>query len=1065
MDLNDRERSSSPGPSPLLERKYIALESADVNRPKQWRLKIEEWLQENEKEQERERKLRDKIALERLKRQEMEQREPEVFPSVDDKSDDWKSGKNLATLHEVKTDSEIYTNKVKNDKQNDSLVKSPEMAESIPLKDKSKWRKSNLNVANSSESINDERRRSRSRKTVSDPDIDDTISFYIRSNDTQSCEKIMPYDKKEAMLPNYGQPNKQIEDMPNITSSSTTYPVLATSMDVNTNSLNDILKQKEGSNAKSELNIPKEEKTEIDPGVLIGRSRFYHSMREPSFHTTEQKFHRSAASDDELLDTKDYSKSRKDGKIKIADDEELKNTSSEKDEEGNFDRFSYMRKTTRRMKSRNKLQENETKKSDDVLNEEIKNGSKNLPFERNPKDSTFQKTENVKENNSDDSNFMEAALKEINQSSKEIQNLCDDKGKIPGGIFTKYASDNVKVQENGDEQKKKEKHSSLKARLSKRLLSLTENLKVVAKPSDPVDPSSMQPVTEDKKTSVISECPCPSIEKVLNERRASLKEEMPNPIMEHREKVLAQPIQDIVQNLVKHKLPQTPSDYNPIVISKPQFFKEGYTADTNNVKIIHATPIIHDVKELEAYPVTKGKEECEKDEGFEETQSQLSEAASQGAGSNYDTDLADSPRSVRQAKDSNAVKVTTLPQNAETKLSQKIKDKDKKSIDEIPVVIPSEKVEKLTLPKNYVSSSSNMNRNQSMKRGVQGRTQERIRSSLSNSERLQNSEVGADKKNPQQTLSTLKNSSENKNCTRPVTTNLHSNLRSSQDSVSSAGSRTIKKQILRGLGNMNETSPKIGRRVAAYTKAIKSMTSNLRASKKFENYDVTQSMPPTPSEEKKTFVSGLNLSERGKKARSSSSVYSPRLQSRRSSEKSINFNIGVSSRRESEKSLSSKRSSDRSLDLSRKSSEASVVTVKSASRKAPVPTSRHSKPVTPVSHRLATTNRTKAKPINTKTSVQIKQFRVPSKAVTRSNSDKKQVSPTVRPNTVVRRTSSNRSSCSFMKATSASSAKTTPTKLPQEQNKLKIQGSERTTSKPITVAKFESSVNKIKQRY
>lgn len=1103
VDLNDRERPASPGPSPLLERKAAAVEPPEAHKPKQWRLKIEEWLQENEKEQERERKLRDKIALERRRRQELEQREAEIGQTIDIENKDLRAIKALDTLHEVKTDSEIYANKAKGSKYNRSAVKSPELPEGMPLKDKSRWRKSNLNVANSSESIDDERRRSRSIRNVSDPQMD-TIRLYIRSNNSQSAENIVPCDRSSSVLsslcPETSQSTADVSTAFNSLNTSSETPIQIETTSITSSDIPKHKDENKNDNSKPDLDRSAELTRESDPGVLIGRSRFYKSMKEPCYDKIQQASTRNVMDEDVTKDLRTLKTECNESKAETSDNNS-KNISLDKDEEGNFDRFSYMRKTTRRAKSRNKTPENERRK----LNEYIDNDTKGCVNA----DSTENRSEDIppgskKDAIDMDTKFMDDALKEISQSSKEIQNLSEDKNKHTGNIFTRYISDNNKHGESNDEQKKKDK--SLKARLSKRLLSLTENLKVIAKPTDTTD--SCIPNTEKSATegeiNLISESPCPKIEKMLSERRASLNEEKVNPIMEHREKILSRPRQDMVQVPPRNKLPHLQTDYTPIIIAKPQFIKESYISDTNNVKIAHAEPVTHDVKELEAYPAQKGKEESEKDEGFEETQSQLSEAASQGAGSNYDTDLADSPRSVRQAREANAAKLTSPVQSNETEVLPKVSENSNIAEKNYQRDLPPETEEKsLQQTKSLKPDVQAFNRTQSMRRLETKPAFERNRI-MSSSVRLQNARVDSDKSNPKQTASTVKS----KTAARPqIPSTLRSSLRNSEESVSSSGSRLGKKQSLKGkgdsketvsssksrlvkkpslkgldnslenvtssknrltnrpnlkgLGNLSETSPKIGRRVAAYTKAIKSMTNNLRGSKNFENYDVTQSMPPTPSEENKSFASGLNLAENGKKARSSSSVCSPRSQSRRSSERSICASIGSSNGRDSEKSLSSKRSSDRSLNLSRKSSEASVITVKSANR-SPMLTSRRPKPGAPSSNRITASTRTKAvRPVNT---VQTKQLRVPtvSKPVARSNSVNKPVASTNRPNTTVRRTSSDRSSCAFMRATSASSAKTAPTKNTHEQ-KIKTQFNQR-TSKAIPLAKVEPTPNKMKQR-
>ncbi|CAL1261437.1 unnamed protein product [Larinioides sclopetarius] len=1041
VELIDRERPASPGPSPLLERKSMTLDP-EANKPKQWRIKIEEWLQENEKEQARERKLREKIALERWKRQEMEQREADLSSSPIDKTDELKSStKNLETLHEAKTDSEVYANKKKTPEKSNAK-KSTEVEGGSPLKDKSKWRKSNLNVANSSESIDDERRRNRSRKPKSDAEEEETISFYIRSPEVKEIanQKVNECDSSI----NECFPQK----LPLENSTVSTLPVTVTNFSSSDNSTLKTQNIQEKINEANDKEQPQISQNLSDSknaisnddtvGVTIGRSRFYQSMREPTLNRGEQVLNKSVALDDQVLNNstaqKSVNKYFADCNEKPETDEVPKTDPLEKDEEGNFDRFSFMRKTTRRTKPRHKISDVEIKNSE---NNEHQSISSDVPEPKEIIESLEQQCKSDAAFRSDKEN-----VKDTTTTSKEALNLSEEKSKNRG-LFTKNVTDNSRVSENNEDAKRKDKSStSLKARLSKRLLSLTENLKVGMKNIEPSDSSASNPSTPSIKSTVedrriyLQEPPCPRIEKVLNERRASLKEEKPNPIMEHREKVLSRPRQDMIQIPPKNKHNQ----YNPLM-SEPKMLRESYIADTSNIKVVHAMPVNHDFKAFDAYPAqNKGKDESEKDEGFEETQSQLSEVASQEAGSNYDTDLADSPRSIRQTK---STRPDNLPlsqgsTSPETSLEIEKSDEVKSKVKEGTITASSPKDRTIGKRNSFARSTLPNIRSLPVRQNlldVQANSSRKApqKSTPMRSNSIQSRNTSNDKSASRQNSPLIKSPIVNKYPL--IRDQKYNSLRkNSQESVYSTGSRS-KSPSLRGSRlTKKDSSPKIGRRVAGYTKAINSMTNNLRGGKPFENYDVTQSMPPTPSDEHKTFMSSLKASENVKKTRSSSSVHSPRSQSRRSSERSLNGSIGLSSRKGSEKSLS-RRSSDRSLNLSRKSSETSVITVKSANRRTPVRPKPISSPQTySTAHAksASTSLRTtvaKTRPINSRSTNQTKQLSIPTstnKPIARSSSSTKPTS-NIKSNVAVRRTASDRS-CSFMKATSASTAKSAPTK-------------------------------------
>lgn len=995
LELNERERPASPGPSPLLERRKVPLEP-EGNKPKQWRAKIEEWLQENEKEQAREKKLKEKIVLERRKRQETEQRDSDISSSFD-KSDEWRSNKNLETLHEAaKTDSELYA------KKDFSYKKHPDASEcGSSLKDKSRWRKSNLNVANSSESIDDERRRSRSRKSKSEAE-EETISFYLRGSENAETEdsttkELTAVNNKASSAASTLGHLEVINNAPVCNTTPTT-----TGITEETNKKSDKM------NISPSVSKPEETNSE----VAIGQSRFYQSKREQPFDKVEQGLDNGSA-----LDAQPQRKIVSQNEIDasnlnpIVADVLSKSLPLEKDDEGNFDRFSFMRKTTRRSKVKPNISDTEMKRSDNIDNQILNaedSGSKAVrtnPQNKNTFDETV-KMENGK-------------FKEEIQTNKDNQNLLEEKNRNRG-IFAKNSTDRV-VDQTDDTKRKDKPTTSLKARLSKRLLSLTENLMGGTKAVD--DTTTTKTPVEDRV--YLTQEPS-SIEKVSTEKRTSLKEENPKSVEEERGHILPPPINDTIHVSNPSRANRKLENFTPMLTVEPKLLKESYVADTNNIRVVHATPVSHNFKACEpCSPQKKGKEESEKDEGFEETQSQVSEVASQEAGSNYDTDLADSPRSVRQTKSTN-------PDNAS--LEKKLSD------DSLKIGQNKENAEELSHNKIELNSSE-----KSFSKAMPPRSLP-LDSKYSKERKLT---LKVDPKPPPSGFNTLQSRKATTDKNTPKINNQVANkispmknFKSTNDQKSGINRRNSKETNIENKGKSMtskgtrpiriDASPKIGRRVAGYTKAINSMTNNLRGSKQFESYDVTQSMPPTPSEEQKSLLSSLKVSENAKKTRSSSSMHSPRSTSRRCSERSLNSSLGASSKKGSEKSLS-RRSSDRSLNLSRKSSEASVVTVKSVNRRQspgrPTIASQNNN-TKPASNSRTIPRVVAAKPKVplTKSSSLSKPGVSPNKTITRSNSSAKPSTSPVRSNVAVRRTSSEKSSCGFMKATSASSAKSFPSK-------------------------------------
>ncbi|KRT81272.1 hypothetical protein AMK59_5780 [Oryctes borbonicus] len=162
MDLTpDRERPSSP--SPLAEIKPNFSTPEGESRPKEWQQKIESWLQASENDQ---------MADDTRKKRVVNRRSFEL-DSESDRSN------TLDTLPEGK---QVYSGSQSNYKKNypdwrpstaidkTDVVSAMETVEDVQpqVKDKSAWRKSNLNVANSTEETKDYTRHTLPRITKTD---------------------------------------------------------------------------------------------------------------------------------------------------------------------------------------------------------------------------------------------------------------------------------------------------------------------------------------------------------------------------------------------------------------------------------------------------------------------------------------------------------------------------------------------------------------------------------------------------------------------------------------------------------------------------------------------------------------------------------------------------------------------------------------------------------------------------------------------------------------------------------------------------------------------------------
>nr|CAD7589332.1 unnamed protein product [Timema genevievae] len=182
----ERERPSSP--SPLAENKPILPAAPEAEKPRAWRQKIEAWLQENEKEEKQSDDLRRRSRRVQNRR------------SLEADSESEGRGSTLDTLPEEKATpptsqyKRVYSDWKPTIEKTDVVGAMEAIEEAqphTPVKDKSPWRKSNLNVPNSTEGTEvDVRklRRMRSRGSIDG------------SQATNILQSIKEEDKRKGML-------------------------------------------------------------------------------------------------------------------------------------------------------------------------------------------------------------------------------------------------------------------------------------------------------------------------------------------------------------------------------------------------------------------------------------------------------------------------------------------------------------------------------------------------------------------------------------------------------------------------------------------------------------------------------------------------------------------------------------------------------------------------------------------------------------------------------------------------------------------------------------------------
>lgn len=185
----DRERPSSP--SPLAESKSLVATSEDENKPKVWRQKIESWLQASEQDQ---------VAEDRRPTRRLINRRSFEMDSESERSS------TLDTLPEGKqvqsSQGRVSEWKPSNTIDNTDVVSTMEAVEEANnhVKDKSAWRKSTLNVPNTTEATKDYRHTIRNyddlehRKelisSLGERPPTDKLTIYIRKQNEERRNKV-----------------------------------------------------------------------------------------------------------------------------------------------------------------------------------------------------------------------------------------------------------------------------------------------------------------------------------------------------------------------------------------------------------------------------------------------------------------------------------------------------------------------------------------------------------------------------------------------------------------------------------------------------------------------------------------------------------------------------------------------------------------------------------------------------------------------------------------------------------------------------------------------------------
>lgn len=803
-DLNDRERPASPI-SPMMD-KCIELPETESTKPKQWKRKIEDWLRENEKEQEKEKKLSERLNLERKRRQELDF----LDNRFGEKDDDWKDT-GLATLHESKTDNEGQLQNL-----NDtcpSITTPSETVNVAQTKDKSKWRKSNLNVSSESDSSENK-----------------SINHNSENNNkgTRFYVKRLSIDPVNPDVENLQKENSKIVE------TKPKYKEINENVNVKETTLGLLPNEIKYSQA-SKMNI-NEDEVPIPP---IRNSRKYQSLREPSWKLLEKKKELGINKDSRLQE-------------EIDKNDHAKEPESRKDNtEGNFNRFSLMRRTTRRPRH---------KELDLIRDSDNENVKKDI---QNPK------TESKKCDSELD--YIEGAIQHINIASQEIKEL-----------------DKVEDKEIPLEKESRKRPTTLKSKFVKRLYSLTENLKSPGKESE--SPNNNDNDNIDKIFSSSD----------VNHFNNKPKSEIPQEKV-FRSTLVMTPTSPITENKALFSVQKNASDPVPVnnSISTIESAKNKLHLDVKAKK-----PIINVEKpnlqspsklvtsHIGSIPLkSRSSDEPEKDEGFEETQSQLSETPSQATSScAYDTDLVESPKSFRIKKEESS----SVAQKVEEKTCT-VENTEKPKEENIASKIPQQKQSKIpqrpstlgipVLNRSLSVSNKSKQNGRTVSPGrviTPGRTISRSRSVIDRSHSPSISNYARRQKSILQRTS----SHDSQNSIYNSEKGSRTSLRSSKSSICSD---TKSKN-----GTVRETD--FSRKIANYTNGVRSLTRNLRK-KGGQVYDSTQSVPSTPLEESK-FISKL---ERSRRTNSNHSVnrYSP-AGSRSPSSRSL-------SRRSSDGSTDSKR--------------------------------------------------------------------------------------------------------------------------------------------------------------
>lgn len=300
------------------------------------------------------------------------------------------------------------------------------------------------------------------------------------------------------------------------------------------------------------------------------------------------------------------------------------NVSTEIDREGNFDRFSIIRKTTRRSRSRSRNR-----------------------------------------NSDDEDNVISPVNKDL------ILSPIHEKNQAGGKVVQTHKADEESQQDASTDNRKKEKVMSLRSRLARRLQSLTENFKNATRISDCTDRSVREEQKREEESDNLYLAEALKRQQEMEEQKRKSLEILKAQENAEKETREAKKFEEKKQDIqIPKKLLETQKKSQDSSTSRDA--EEDITeicensisleSESSERQKLQDSGILSQTDSVPS-PLLRHKTSgtAERDEGFDETRSHLSDTQSQGAGSSCscDIDLADSPKTPPKKKSSQIISKTS----------------------------------------------------------------------------------------------------------------------------------------------------------------------------------------------------------------------------------------------------------------------------------------------------------------------------------------------------------------------------------------------------------------------